>query len=168
MLVGLGLRERPPMIGRPFGRKQRIRVQGEGHAGVTGGHAGDAFVQVRVRADDRLVRDGDDLVAVVGLTMVDAAIGSTVTVPTAEGEIELEIPPGVQPGDVRVLRGKGMPSLAGGRRGDLRVHLDVRIPRRLDPEQRRLLVELAEQIGVDAYRDDGEGGFFERLRSAFR
>ncbi|TMA56704.1 MAG: molecular chaperone DnaJ [Actinobacteria bacterium] len=147
---------------------QRIRVQGEGHAGVTGGHAGDAFVQVRVRADDRLVRDGDDLVAVVGLTMVDAAIGSTVTVPTAEGEIELEIPPGVQPGDVRVLRGKGMPSLAGGRRGDLRVHLDVRIPRRLDPEQRRLLVELAEQIGEDAYRDDGEGGFFERLRSAFR
>ena len=100
--------------------------------------------------------------------MVDAAIGSTVTVPTAEGEIELEIPPGVQPGDVRVLRGKGMPSLAGGRRGDLRVHLDVRIPRRLDPEQRRLLVELAEQIGEDAYRDDGEGGFFERLRSAFR
>jgi molecular chaperone DnaJ len=145
---------------------QRIRVQGRGHAGPAGGTAGDAFVQVRVRADDRLVRDGDDLVAVVRLTMVDAAIGTTVSVPTADGEIELEIPPGVQPGDVRVVRGKGMPNLSGHRRGDLRVHLDVRIPRRLDPEQRRLLLELGEQIGEDAYRDDGS--FFERLRSAFR
>ena len=69
---------------------------------------------------------------------------------------------------MRVLRGKGMPSLSGGRRGDLRVHLDVRIPRRLDAEQRRLLLELDEQIGEDAYRDDDEGGFFDRLRSAFR
>ena len=57
---------------------QRIRIRGEGHAGGAGGQAGDAFVQVRVRPDDRLARDGDDLVTVVGLTMVDAAIGSTV------------------------------------------------------------------------------------------
>jgi molecular chaperone DnaJ len=61
-----------------------------------------------------------------------------------------------------------MPSLSSGRRGDLRIHLDVRIPRRLDPEQRRLLLELDEQIGAEAYRDDREEGFFERLRSAFR
>jgi len=147
---------------------QRIRVQGQGHSGPPGSQAGDAFVQVRVLADERLARDGDDLVAVVGLTMVDAAIGTTVTVPAADGEIELEIPPGVQPGDVRVVRGKGMPNVSGGRRGDLRVHLDVRVPRRLDPEQRRLLLEVGEQIGEEAYRDDGEGGFFERLRSAFR
>jgi molecular chaperone DnaJ len=147
---------------------QRIRLRGEGHAGASGGQTGDAFVQVRVRPDDRLARDGDDLVTLVSLTMVDAAIGATVTVPSAEGEIELEIPAGVQPGDVRVLRGKGMPTLSGGRRGDLRVHLEIRIPRRLDPEQRRLLVELDERIGEDAYRDDDEDGFFERLRSAFR
>jgi molecular chaperone DnaJ len=147
---------------------QRIRLRGEGHAGASGGQTGDAFVQVRVRPDDRLARDGDDLVTVVSLTMEDAAIGATVTVPSAEGEIELEIPAGVQPGDVRVLRGKGMPTLSGGRRGDLRVHLEIRIPRRLDPEQRRLLVELEERIGEDAYRDDDEDGFFERLRSAFR
>jgi len=147
---------------------QRIRMRGEGHAGGSGGHSGDAFVQVRVKPDERLARDGDDLVTVVSLTMVDAALGTSLSVPTAEGEIELEIPPGAQPGDVRVLRGKGMPSLAGGRRGDLRVHLDIRVPRRLGPEQRRLLLELDEQIGEDAYRDDGEGGFFERLRGAFR
>ncbi len=146
---------------------QRIRVRGEGHAGASGGSAGDLFVQVRVRPDERLARDGDDLVTVVPLTMIDAAIGTTVSVPTPEGELELEVPPGVQPGDVRVLRGRGMPSLSSGRRGDLRVHLDVRIPRRLDPEQRRRLLELGETIGEDAYRDE-DGGFFERLRSAFR
>ena len=60
-----------------------------------------------------------------------------------------------------------MPRLSGGRHGDLRVHLDVRVPRRLDPEQRRLLAELAKRIGDESYEDD-EGGFFERLRSAFR
>ena len=147
---------------------QRIRARGEGHAGGPGGHPGDAFVQVRVKPDERLARDGDDLVAVVRLTMAAAALGTTLPVPTPDGEIELEIPPGAQPGDVRILRGKGMPSLSSGRRGYLRVHLDVRIPRRLDPEQRRLLLELAERIGEDAYEDEDEGGFFERLRSAFR
>jgi molecular chaperone DnaJ len=147
---------------------QRIRLRGEGHAGAGGGGAGDAFVQVRVRPEERLARDGDDLVTIVTLTMIDAALGSTVTVPTADGETELELPAGLQPGDVHVLRGQGMPSLSSGRRGDLRIHLDVRIPRRLDPEQRRLLLELDEQIGAEAYRDDREEGFFERLRSAFR
>jgi molecular chaperone DnaJ len=146
---------------------QRIRLRGEGHAGLQGGHTGDAFVQVRVRADERLARDGDDLVTVAKLTMIDAAIGTTLSVPTADGEIQLEIPAGSQPGDVRVLRGKGMPSLSSGRHGDLRVHLDVRVPRRLDPEQRKLLLDLGEQIGEEAYEDD-DGGFFERLRSAFR
>jgi molecular chaperone DnaJ len=146
---------------------QRIRLRGEGHAGAAGGAPGDAFVQVRVRPDERLVRDGDDLVTVVPITMVDAAVGTTVTVPTADGEIEVEIPPGVQPGEIRTIRGRGMPSLQTGRRGDLRVHLDVRIPRRLEPEQRRLLLELDAQIGDGAYRDD-DGGFFDRLRSAFR
>ena len=146
---------------------QRIRLRGEGHAGAAGGSAGDAFVQVRVRPDERLARDGDDLVTVVPITMVDAAVGTTVTVPTADGAVEVEIPAGAQPGEVKVVRGRGMPSLQTGRRGDLRIHLDVRIPRRLEPEQRRLLIELDEQIGEDAYRDD-EGGFFDRLRSAFR
>jgi molecular chaperone DnaJ len=146
---------------------QRIRLRGEGHAGAGNGLPGDAFVQVRVRPDERLARDGDDLVTAVALTMVEAALGTTVRVPLADGELDLELEPGVQPGDVRVLRGRGMPSLSG-RRGDLRVHLDVRVPRRLEPEQRRALAELGEQIGEDAYRDDGEGGFFERLRGAFR
>jgi molecular chaperone DnaJ len=144
---------------------QRIRLRAEGHAGAKGGLAGDVFVQVRVRPDERLVRDGDDLVADVELTMVEAALGSAVSVPTPDGKVELDLPAGVQPGDVQVLRGRGMPSLGSGRRGDLRIHVTVRVPRRLSQEQRDLLERLGRTLDEDAYRDEG---FFERLKSAFR
>jgi molecular chaperone DnaJ len=144
---------------------QRIRLRAEGHAGILGGQAGDAFVQVRVRPDTRLVRDGDDLATELELTMVEAALGKTVTVSTPAGEVEVDVPPGVQPGDVQVVRGKGMPALGGGRHGDLRLHATVRVPRRLTAEQRTLLERLGSTLDEEAYRDDG---FFERLKSAFR
>jgi molecular chaperone DnaJ len=144
---------------------QRIRLRGEGHAGVEGGSAGDVFVLVRVLPDEHVERDGDDLVATVELTMVDAALGRLVSVATPGGEVELDLPAGVQPGDVHVVRGRGMPSLGGGRRGDLRVRTAVRIPRKLTDEQRATLEQLGGSLGDDAYRDEG---FFERLKSAFR
>jgi molecular chaperone DnaJ len=143
---------------------QRIRLRGEGHAGFEAA-SGDVFVLIRVRPHELLERDGDDLVAAVELTMVDAALGRRVAVATPEGEVELELPAGVQPGDVHVVRGRGMPSLGGGRRGDLRARLAVRIPRRLTDEQREALARFGESVDEAAYRDEG---FFERLRSAFR
>jgi molecular chaperone DnaJ len=145
---------------------QRIRLRGEGHAGAFGGGPGDVFVLVRVDADDRLLRDGDDLVTSVEVTMVDAALGTEVEVSTPEGPLDVDVPAGTQPGTVRVVKGRGMPSLDTGRRGDLRVHVDVRVPARLSPEQRTQLEQLADALGEDAYRRDD--GFFERLRSAFR
>ena len=145
---------------------QQIRAQGEGHAGLAGSRRGDAYVHVRVLPHERLVRDGDDLVTAAQVTMTDAALGVTVAVPTPEGDLELELPAGTQPGEVRVVRGRGMPSLQSGRRGDLRVHVEVGVPRKLDAEQRALLTEFGERLGEDAYRDDD--GFFERLKSAFR
>ena len=145
---------------------QQIRVNGQGHAGAAGTPPGDAYVQVRVRPHDRLVRDGDDLITAVQVTMVDAALGVTVAVPAPVGDLELELPAGVQPGEVRVVRGKGMPALQSSRRGDLRVHVEVEVPRKLDDEQRALLSQLGERLGEDAYRRDE--GFFDRLRSAFR
>jgi molecular chaperone DnaJ len=145
---------------------QRIRLRGEGHAGAFGGGSGDAFVLVRVNAAERLLRDGDDLVTSVELTMVEAALGATVEVDTPEGPLEVDVPAGTQPGSVRVVKAKGMPSLDTGRRGDLRVHVDVRVPTRLTPEQRTQLQQLADVLGEESYRRDD--GFFERLRSAFR
>ena len=145
---------------------QRIRLRGEGHAGALGGPAGDVFVHVRVAVPEGLVRDGDDLHAAVDVTITEAALGTTVRVPVADGVAELELPPGVQPGHVQVLRGRGMPSLHTGRRGDLRVHVGVRVPHRLTAEQRAQVLQLEEALGEDAYR--GEDGFFHRLKSAFR
>jgi molecular chaperone DnaJ len=146
---------------------QRIRLRSEGHAGVYGGGRGDVFVQIRVRPDERLHRDGDDLMAVAEVTMFEAALGSTVGLATPEGVLEVEIPPGTQPGELRVIRGRGMPSLATGRRGDLRVRVDVKVPKKLDGSTRSRLEELAASVGDDAY-GRGDDGFFDRLKSAFR
>jgi molecular chaperone DnaJ len=92
---------------------QRIRLSGEGHAGAQGGRAGDAYVVVRVEPDPRFVREGNDVYSQVDLTIVQAALGASLAVDTLDGPVELELEPGVQPGEVRVLRGKGMPVLQG-------------------------------------------------------
>ncbi len=145
---------------------QQIRLSGEGHAGSLGGRAGDLYVQVRVRPDERFVREGNDIVSTVELTMTQAALGATVVVPTLEGEAELEFEPGTQPGEIRVLRGRGLPVLQGFGRGDHRVLVNVHIPRRLTEEQRSALEEFQRTAGDEAYRDDE--GFFDKLKSAFR
>jgi molecular chaperone DnaJ len=145
---------------------QRIRLTGEGHAGVLGGRAGDAYVLVRVRPHERFVRDGNDIVSTVDLTMIEAAIGARLQVPTLDGENELEFKPGTQPGEVRVLRGSGMPVLQGFGRGDHRLLVNVAVPRNLTDEQRRLLEEFARSEHDANYKPDE--GFFEKLRAAFR
>ena len=144
---------------------QRIRITGEGHAGSLGGRAGDAYVLVHVRSDDRFVREGNDLFSQVNLTIVQAALGTTVEVETIKGIEQLEFPAGTQPGEVRVLRGKGMPVLQGFGHGDHRVLVNVTVPRRLTDEQRRLLEEFERLSDDDTYHHDP--GFFEKLKRAF-
>jgi molecular chaperone DnaJ len=147
---------------------QRIRMRGRGHAGFRGGDQGDAYVVVRVRLDERFVRDGDDLHTAVRLTMTEAALGTKARVSAPGGDLDLDVGAGAQPGEVRVIRGEGMPSLQG-RRGDLYVRLDVAVPTTLTDEQRALLDEFGRQAGPETYapKDDDEG-FFRRLKSALR
>lgn len=144
---------------------QRIRIAGRGHAGEAGGPPGDLYVLVRVREDERFVRDGDDLVTVVDVPAPHAALGTTIAVPTLDGEVELEIPAGTQPNETLTLRGKGMPALRRGRHGDLRVVVSVVIPRRLDDEQRDLLERLAGSLRAENLRSDE--GVFSKLKRAF-
>ena len=148
---------------------QQIRVRGAGHAGFRSHERGNAFVVVRVRPDPRFVRDGDDLHTALRLTMTDAALGTTAPVASLSGTVELEVAPGTQPGEVRALKGQGMPALRGGRRGSLYVRLDVAVPTALDDAQRRLVEELDKSLGPDAYAGpDEDEGFFSRLKSALR
>jgi molecular chaperone DnaJ len=145
---------------------QRIRLSGEGHAGAPGARAGDAYVLVRVRPHERFVRDGNDVVSTVDLTMIEAALGAELSVPTLDGEVEIEFKAGTQPGEIRVLRGRGMPVLQGFGRGDHRLLVNVVVPRNLSEEQRRLLDEFARSEHHANYKPDE--GFFEKLRAAFR
>ena len=145
---------------------QRIRLTGEGHAGALGGRSGDAYVQVQVRPDPRFVREGNDVFSTVDLTITQAALGARVQIPTLDGDTELEFEPGTQPGEIRVLGGRGMPVLQGFGRGDHRVLVNVTVPRQLDEEQRRLLEEFEHRVTDATYRADE--GFFDKLKSAFR
>jgi molecular chaperone DnaJ len=153
---------------------QRIRVAGRGHDGERGGPPGDLYVLVSVLEDERFMRDGNDLITVVDIPAPLAALGTRVTVPTLDGDEELEIPAGTQPRDVFELRGHGMPSLrrtlggTGGRQGDLRVVVNVVIPRHLNDEQRELLERLSESIGPENLTAaDEDRGVFAKLRRAF-
>ncbi|TMK70018.1 MAG: molecular chaperone DnaJ [Actinobacteria bacterium] len=145
---------------------QRIRLSGEGHVGTLGGRAGDVYVEVHVRPDERFVREGNDVYCTVELTLPQAALGATVTVSTLEGETELTLEPGTQSGEVVVLRGRGFPVLQGFGRGDQRVLVNVLVPTQLTHVQRRLLEEFERLSTDETYKPDE--GFFDKLKSAFR
>ncbi|MBV9001988.1 MAG: molecular chaperone DnaJ [Solirubrobacterales bacterium] len=144
---------------------QRIRITGRGHAGDRGGLPGDLYVLVRVREDSRFVRDGDDLITAVDVSAPLAALGTVVDVPTVDDQIELEIPAGTQPHETLVVRGAGMPSLRGRRYGDLRVVVNVVVPRHLNREQRERYEQLADSLTPHNLRTDE--GVFGKLKRAF-
>jgi molecular chaperone DnaJ len=145
---------------------QRIRLGGQGHTGEAGAPAGDLYVLVRVRPDERFVREGDDLITALDVAAPLAAIGATLEVPTLEGTASIEIPSGTQPGEVLTVRGQGMPGLRRGRRGDLRVVVNVIVPRRLSAEQRELLERLNETLTEENLHT--EESVFAKLRRALR
>ncbi|MDQ3739732.1 MAG: J domain-containing protein, partial [Actinomycetota bacterium] len=145
---GRTLEDRTLRVDVPAGIEdgQRIRLAGRGHTGEPGAPDGDLYVTVRVRPDERFVRDGNDLVTVLDVPAPLAALGDTFTVETLDGEVEVDVKAGTQPGEVLVVRGKGMPDLRRGRAGDLRVVVNVVIPRSLTREQRELLRSFADSL----------------------
>jgi len=145
---------------------QRLRITGAGHAGEAGAPAGDLYVEVRVAEDERFRRDGNDLISVVALPTTEAMLGTTVTVPTLDGEQEVEVPAGTQPGFEQVLRGAGLPRLGGGRRGAQRVIFNVVVPTNLSEEQRELAQRFDETLEEENLNPSHGEGFFSRVRKA--
>lgn len=145
---------------------QRLRHGGRGHSGDGGAPAGDLYVLVRVRPDERFVREEDDLITALDVAAPLASLGATLDVPTLEGSTSVEVPAGVQPGDVLTVRGQGMPSLRGARRGDLRVVVNIVIPRRLTDEQRALLTQVNDTLTAENLRS--EESVFAKLRRVLR
>ena len=144
---------------------QRLRISGAGHAGEPGGQPGDLYVDVRVAEDDRFHRDAEDLVSIVDVPATVAMLGTTVSVETLDGEREVAVPPGSQGGTEVVLRGLGLPDLAGRLRGNHRVVFNVVVPGNLDEEQRELASRLNETIKPENLQPTHEG-FLSRVRRA--
>lgn len=145
----------------------RMRISGAGHEGDPGAPPGDLYVMVRVKEDEELMRDGEDLIHRMKVTFVEAALGTSTEVPTLDGPREIGIEAGTQPGTTLRLGGEGMPRLRRRGRGELKVVVDVMVPTRLTAEQRELLEQFDSVSGTETYNGSG-GSFFDRLRSVFR
>lgn len=134
----------------------RLRVVGQGEAGVRGGPPGDLYVVVHVQSHEKLERDGPDLHVEHELSAFAAALGGEVTVPGLHGDEKVSVPAGAQPQDTVVLHGKGLPRLRRGGRGDLVVHLKVIVPKRLSQRQRELIQQLV--------KEEERPGVFRKVR----
>jgi len=123
----------------------RLRVRSEGNAGKRGGPPGDLYVFINVRSDPNLKRDGNNILISTSISYVDAILGTTVKVPTVDGNVDLKIPAGTQPGTTLVMSKRGVPLLGKtNMRGDELVKVQVEIPKRLSSEERKLIEELAD------------------------
>lgn len=143
----------------------RLRLSQEGQGGSNGGPPGDLYVVVRVKDHPIFTREGSDLHCVVPLNIAQAALGAEIEIPTLDGREKVRIPAGSQPGDQVRLRGLGMPNLGAGGRGDLYVHLEVKIPTKLTKDQKKLLESLAETLPADT--QPKERGLFEKVKDYF-
>jgi molecular chaperone DnaJ len=146
---------------------QRLRLTGRGPAGARGGSPGDLYVGVRVQPDPRFERRGDDLFHLHRIALAQAALGTQLEIETLDGNEPMTVAPGTQPGAISRIRGRGVPSLRTGRRGDLVVQLDVEVPTNLSAEEAELLVQFAEMRG-ESVTSPKEHGLFSRIRSAFQ
>jgi len=143
----------------------QMRLSGEGDSGLNGGSPGHLYVNIGVRPHPLFQRDEDDLVHDLEMNVAQAALGFEAEVPTLDGDpATLRIPPGTQDGRVFVLKGKGVPRLHGGGRGDLLVRTSVVVPTDLSEEQRLLLRQLAESFGTPL--QDGDKGILGKIKDA--
>jgi len=141
----------------------QIRLSGEGEVGPRGGPAGNLYVAVHVTPHPQLRRDGTEIFYDLQLSIAQAALGTRVTIPTIEGDEDLEIRPGTQPGTEIRLRSRGVPHLRRpGTRGDLHVMAHVNVPIKLSKKQRQLLEELAAENGEVVLG----AGFLDRVKDA--
>jgi molecular chaperone DnaJ len=141
----------------------RLRVNGEGEAGVNGGPAGDLYVVLHVAEHESFERQGENLYAAVPLTFAQAALGTDIKVKTLDGEEDLKVPAGTQTGTVFRIKGKGMPKLGGRGKGDLFVAVTLVTPKTLTKEQRKLLEQLAEVEDTE-FADES---FMDKVRNIF-
>jgi molecular chaperone DnaJ len=140
----------------------QVRLGGEGQPGVNGGPNGHLYLEMRVKPHKFFRRRQNDILLDLNINMAQAALGADIEVPTIEGEEKLRIPAGTQPGKVFTIKGKGIPNVRGGARGDQHVLINLEVPTRLSNEQRQLLEKLAETLGSEVRPQ--ERSFLDKLK----
>lgn len=144
----------------------RLRVGGEGEAGVKGGPSGDLYVYLYVKPHKFFERDGTTVLCEVPINIVQATLGAEIKVPTLDGQVTMKVPEGTQPGRVMRLKGKGIPSLRGGSRGDQLVRMKVVVPTRLTEKQKDALQKFAD-ISKDNINPE-EKSFLNKVKDFFK
>jgi molecular chaperone DnaJ len=144
-----------------------LRLSGQGEDGPAGGMAGNLYVKVRVKPHKVFERHGKAVHSQVGINVAQAALGDEIEIDTLDGPVVFRIPAGTQSGQQFRLRGKGVPDLRGGERGDQLVTVQVVVPRQLTDEQRELFEDLASSLGKEVTQQATNRGFFDRVKDAF-
>lgn len=145
----------------------QMAVSGKGNAARRGGISGDLLVLISEEQHPELIRDGNDLLYALYLSITDASLGTQAEIPTVDGKVKIKIEPGTQPGKILRLRGKGLPDVNGYGRGDILVNINVWIPKILSKEEKRILSKLGESENFVPNPDKSDRNFFERMRSYF-
>lgn len=161
-------RNRKLVISIPAGIEDstQIRLSREGEAGTNSGRPGDLYVLIRVRPHEIFTRDGIDIHYTQPISVFQATLGATIVVPTLDGGTELDVPAGTQPGEIFILKEKGVPQLRGSRRGDQLVTIEIKVPESLNAEQRAVFQQLGEMLGEDGL-EEPQKGFFGKIKDAF-
>lgn len=147
----------------------RLQLPGSGEVGPAGGPNGDLYLEVTVAPDDVFSREGDDLLATLEVSMPDAILGTGTTITSLDGDVDLEVRPGIQSGDVLTIKGRGITPLRGGNRGDLKVAVQVVTPTKLDARSRALIEDFAKKTKAPApHLAQFHQGMFAKLRDRFR
>ena len=150
------------------GEGMAVTVSGKGNAARQGGIAGDLLVMIEEEHNPELIRDGNDLIHNLNLTVVTCILGGEVEVPTIDGRAKIKIPAGTHAGKVFRLRGKGLPDVNGYGRGDILIVVDITIPDSLNSKERKLVEELSEQPHFKEAESAEKQNIFERMKNFFR
>ena len=150
------------------GEGMAVTVSGKGNAARQGGIAGDLLVMIEEEHNPELIRDGNDLIHNLNLTVTTCILGGEVEVPTIDGRAKIKIPAGTHAGKVFRLRGKGLPDVNGYGRGDILIVVDITIPDSLNSKERKLVEELSEQPHFKEAESAEKQNIFERMKNFFR
>ena len=147
----------------------KVRIAGEGEAGIRGGEPGDLYIYVQFKPHDFFKKEGTNLNCEVPITITKAALGGEIEVPTIDGKkVEVKIPPGTQANNSFRLKGKGMPQMNSSRRGDLYIHTNIEIPINLTSKEEKLLQELDKELSKRPKSCPNSEGFFTKLKNMFK